>query len=314
MQASGIAATAPPAPSKRRGIANAGNAIPGFGCGPGRGRALYGAFASATPRAALARRLLDKAMELAMTDAISDFRGATRSPQAFHAWAGTTAPWFGVAALGFIAAGVAGGMFLTPASAWQSDAHRILFVRLPAAWISFAVYGAIAALSILVLRVDNRLASTLSSALAPTGMLFAVLALWSGAMWGKPLLGTWWGWDSQSVCVLLVLFLYGGFVALKAMIEEPRRAERAGALIALVGGAHLPVLYFSIQWWEVSRHVTAASHSVPASTPSIFATLALVTLGFAAYATFAALMRARLLIAEREWQARSAHLLRENTQ
>ena len=247
-----------------------------------------------------------------MTGATSDFRRASLSFPAFHAWAGTAAPWFGAAALVFIATGLAGGMLLMPAAAWHGEAQRILLVRLPAAWMSWALYAAIVGLSMLVLRGDNRLAATISSALAPTGMLFATVALWSGAMWEKPLHGSWWGWNAQSVCMLMLLFLFGGFVALKAMIEDPKRADRAGALIALVGGANVPVLYFSIQWWDLSRHGAAASQTASPSTPSILASLTFVTLGFAAYAAFAALKRARLLIAEREWQARSAHLMREN--
>ena len=230
--------------------------------------------------------------------------------EAMHAWARRSAPWFGAAALAFLTLGFVDGLLLRPASEWHADANRILLLHLPTVWISLATYAVVVVLSVCVIGYRNRLAALLSSALAPTGIVFALLALWSGALWERPMRGAWWDWDVRAVTGLLLLVLFLGIVATKAMIEEPRRADRAGALIALVGAANLAVLFFSMRWWDAMRRGGTPSPELPAVTPSVMIDLAFVTAGFAAYVLFAALMRVRFLIAEQEWQA-SAHCLLE---
>ena len=228
-----------------------------------------------------------------------------------HRWAGRAAPVLGWAAVILIGAGLAVGLLMAPRDAEQGDIFRVAALHRPAAALAVAIYAAIAVLSIATLRLRAKVAAMLAGALAPTGVLFTLLALWTEALWRRPVQGAWWAWEAESVSQLLMLFLYGGFIALRAMIDDPRRADRAGALMALLGAANLPVLYFSLYWWDVLRRGPAVA-TRPEMTPALFLAALLVGAGFAAYAAFAALKRVRCLIAEREALARSVRRMTES--
>jgi heme exporter protein C len=180
----------------------------------------------------------------------------------------------------------------------------------PAAWLSLLLYIAIGALSVLTLRRDTRLAAMLASAIAPTGALFTFLALWTEALWRKPVRGIWWVWDAESASQLMMLALFAGFIGLKALIDDPRRADRAGALLAVLGAASLPVLYFSLHWWDLLRGETVAARE-PAMSGALFLATVMVGLGFAAHATAVALRRTRCLIAERDALSRQLRRMLE---
>ena len=145
------------------------------------------------------------------------------APAAFFPLAGKMIPWFGAAAALLSVAGLVLGFLMAPTDHQQGDAYRIIFVHVPAAWLSMLIYVAMAFWAGVGLVFNTRLSSMLASALAPTGALFTFLALWTGALWGKPTWGAWWVWDARLTSELILLFLYIGFMALQAAIDEPDR-------------------------------------------------------------------------------------------
>jgi heme exporter protein C len=142
------------------------------------------------------------------------------------------------------------GLLIAPVDAQQGEAYRIIFVHVPASWMSMVIYMAMAFWSIMGLVFNTRLSALMTRALAPTGAMFAFISLWSGALWGKPMWGTWWVWDARLTSELLLFFLYLGYMALTSAIEDPKKGDRAGALIAIVGSVNVPIIYFSVKWWN----------------------------------------------------------------
>lgn len=206
-----------------------------------------------------------------------------------------------LAALGILA-GLALGLFIAPTDAQQGEAYRILYLHVPAAWIAMVCYGAMAFWALWGLAWKTRLAFVLMRSLAPTGALFAVLTLLTGSLWGHPTWGTWWVWDARLTSALLLALLYVGFIALTAAVDtpdDPRRGDQAGALLALVGALNLPVLYFSVSWWNTLHQGASISTRGSAIAPEMLAGLLLSTLGFWAYAGAAVLTRSRRLLQAR---------------
>jgi heme exporter protein C len=175
--------------------------------------------------------------------------------------------------------------------------------------MSMLIYVVMAFWAGLGLVLNTRLSSMMASALAPTGAWMTFIALWTGALWGKPTWGTWWVWDARLTSELLLLFLYLGFMALQAAIDDPRRADRAAGLLALVGVVNLPIIYFSVQWWNTLHQGSTINLTRAPSMASIMLTgLLLMVAAFWVYAIAAALQRVRAIILEREkdadWVAR----------
>ncbi|MCY1355989.1 heme exporter protein CcmC [compost metagenome] len=220
---------------------------------------------------------------------------AYAAPVRFYPLAGRMAPWFFAAAAVFALAGLWVGFAVAPTDAQQGEVYRIIFIHVPAfIYLVMAGYCALA----LVLR--TRLSSMMASALAPTGALFTALALWTGALWGQPTWGTWWVWDARLTSELLLLFLYLGFIALESAIDEPRRAERACAVLALVGVANIPVIYFSVQWWNTLHQGASVSlTAAPSMAATMLAGMLLMTLACWMYTIAVALVRVRCILRER---------------
>src|SRR5688500_14658600 len=172
------------------------------------------------------------------------------APQTFFPLAGKMLPFFAWAAGVLALAGLYIGFFVAPTDATQGEAYRIIFIHVPAAWMSMFIYVVMAGWAGWGLAFNTRLSGMMASALAPTGAMFTFLALWTGALWGKPTWGTYWVWDARLTSELVLLFLYLGFLALKGAIPDPARADRAGAILALVGVVNIPIIYFSVQWWN----------------------------------------------------------------
>ena len=210
-------------------------------------------------------------------------------------------PWFAAAAVLLCAAGLYVGLLVAPTDAVQKDAYRIIYIHVGAAWMSMFLYVVMAFWAAVGLAWNVRLASMLASAQAPTGALFAFIALWTGSLWGKPTWGTWWVWDARLTSELILLFLYIGFMALQAAIDDPRRADRAGAVLAIVGVINVPIIYFSVQWWNTLHQGSSVSFT---KSPSMAATMLLgmllIALGFWMYSIAAVLSRVRSIILERE--------------
>lgn len=223
------------------------------------------------------------------------------APQRLHRLAGLMVPWFGALAAVGIAAGTLIGLGMAPTDAVQGDAYRIIFVHVPAAWMSMVVYLAMAFWAAIGLAFNARAAHVLANALAPTGALMTAVALWTGALWGKPTWGAWWVWDARLTSELILLFLYLGVLSLHAAIDDPRRADRAAGLLALVGVVNVPVIYFSVKWWNTLHQGASVSlaKAPTMATPMLLGML-VMALGFWAYCIAASLARARIALLERE--------------
>jgi heme exporter protein C len=223
------------------------------------------------------------------------------SPATFYPLAGRMQPWFTGLAVLFGAVGLWIGLFVAPTDFQQGEGYRIIFVHVPASWMSMFIYCVMAFWSAMCLTLNTRLAGMMASALAPTGAMFAFLSLWTGALWGKPMWGTWWVWDARLTSELILFFLYLGFIALQAAIDDPRRADRAGAVLALVGVVNVPIIYFSVKWWNTLHQGASVSITRAPSMAKIMLTgMLLMSLAFWMYSIAAALSRVRSIILERE--------------
>src|SRR5215510_12688036 len=222
------------------------------------------------------------------------------SPQTFYPLAGALAPWFFVAALLLGLWGLYLGFFVAPTDFQQGESYRIIFIHVPAAWMSMFIYVVMAFWAGVGLAFNTRLCSMMASALAPTGALMTFIALWTGSLWGKPTWGTWWVWDARLTSELILLFLYFGFMSLQAAIDDPRRADRAGAVLALVGVVNVPIIYFSVQWWNTLHQGASVSFkSAPTMAASMFTGMILMSLAFWMYSIAVSLVRLRCIIKER---------------
>ena len=223
------------------------------------------------------------------------------SPASFFPLARRVAPWFGAGAAVLCVVGLWVGLVLAPTDAQQGDAYRIIFVHVPAAWMSMFIYVVMAFWCAVSLTFNTRLAAMLAQALAPTGAMFTVLALVTGAMWGKPAWGTYWAWDARMTSELILLFLYFGYMALRNAIDDPRRADRASAVLALVGAINVPIIYFSVQWWN-TLHQGASVSLTSAPTMAVTMLTGMLIMAVAAwfYAIAIALVRVQAIIVERE--------------
>ena len=223
------------------------------------------------------------------------------APQRFHALAGAAVPWFSVLAVALGLAGLGVGLLIAPTDHQQGDAYRIIFIHVPAAWMSMVIYIAMAFWAGIGLAFNARLAFMLANALAPTGALMTFIALWTGALWGKPTWGAWWVWDARLTSELILLFLYVGVLSLHAAIEDPRRADRAAGLLALVGVVNVPIIYFSVKWWNTLHQGASISFAkAPSMAAPMLLGMLVTALALWMYCIAVVLVRVRTLILERE--------------
>lgn len=198
------------------------------------------------------------------------------------------------------AAGLWVGFGLAPTDHQQGEVYRIIFLHVPAAWMSMFIYLVAALHAALGLIYGTRLSPLLARALAPTGALFTAIALWTGAAWGKPTWGAWWVWDARLTSELILLFLYLGYMAMVSAIEDSRRADGAGAIVLLAGVVNVPIIYFSVQWWStLHQGASIRMDTAPSMTHTMLAGMLLMALACWAYTLAVALVRTRCLILER---------------
>jgi heme exporter protein C len=223
------------------------------------------------------------------------------SPVRFYGLTGVLIPWLWAACLALSAAGLYMGFFVAPTDATQGESYRVIFVHVPAAWMSMLLYLVMAFWAAIGWAFNARLASMVARAIAPTGAMFTFLALWTGAFWGKPTWGTWWVWDARLTSELILLFLYLGFLALVNAIDDTRRADHAGALLAVVGAVNVPIIYFSVKWWNtLHQGATISMTAAPKMAQTMLTAMLLMTFAFWAYAFAVVFMRARAIVIERE--------------
>ena len=226
------------------------------------------------------------------------------TPAAFYPLAGRLTPWFAWAAALLTIAGLWIGFFVAPTDAQQGEGYRIIFVHVPASWMSMVIYCAMAFWAAIGLAFNTRLSAMMATALAPSGALFAFLSLLTGALWGKPMWGAWWVWDARLTSELILLFLYLGFMALQAAIDDPRRADKAAAVLAIVGVINVPIIYFSVKWWNTLHQGASVSLTrSPSMAQTMLWGMLLMALAFWMYAIAMALARVRNIILERESNA-----------
>lgn len=231
------------------------------------------------------------------------------SPPEFHRLAGRLVPWFAGLAVVLALVGLYIAFFAAPTDFQQGESYRIIFIHVPAAWMAMFLYLVMAFWSGVGLVFNTRLSAMLARAIAPSGALMAFISLWTGALWGRPTWGAYWVWDARLTSTLILLFLYLGFIALQSAIDDPRRADKASAVLALVGVVNVPIIYFSVRWWN-TLHQGASVKPGGSSMAGIMLTGMLVMVfAFWMYSIAAILHRARSVVLERERRNAWAHEL-----
>ena len=227
------------------------------------------------------------------------------SPPTFYRWGGTLQVIFGVAAAVLVVVGTYGGLVLAPADYQQGDAFRIIYVHVPSAWLSLLVYTTMAVAGGVALIWRMKLAELFVVAAAPIGAAFTALALVTGMLWGEPMWGTYWVWDARLTSELVLLFLYLGVIALNGAFEDPRRGARAAAVLALIGVVNVPIIHYSVEWWNsLHQGATVTKFDSPSISMDMLWPLLVNALGFTFYYCAMQCMRMRALVLSRERDAR----------
>ncbi|MDO8414045.1 MAG: heme ABC transporter permease CcmC [Gallionellaceae bacterium] len=222
------------------------------------------------------------------------------APSSFYGLIGKMIPWFAWSSGILFIIGLYIGFFVAPTDVQQGEAYRIMFIHVPTSILSMFVYLVMAGYAAMGLIFNTRLSSMMASALAPTGALLAFLSLWTGALWGKPMWGAWWVWDARLTSELVLLFLYLGFIALQAAIDDPRRADRASALLAIVGSVNVPIIYFSVKWWNTLHQGSTVKFSGTSMHVAMQQAMYTMLLACWLYVIAVSLIRVRSIILERE--------------
>jgi heme exporter protein C len=223
------------------------------------------------------------------------------SPPHVYAFARRWTPWFGGFAAVAILVALYGGLVLAPADYQQKDAFRMVYVHAPTAWLSLMIYTTMAVAAAVGLIWRMKVAHAAAAACAPIGAWFTVAALGTGMLWGKPMWGAYWVWDPRLTAELVLLFLYFGYMGLRAGIEDPVKADKASAVLAVVGVINVPIIKFSVEWWN-SLHQTATVMRLgkPTMNGDMLWPLLLMFLGFALYFITVLLIRLRAELLRRE--------------
>ena len=226
------------------------------------------------------------------------------APKRFYALASAVTPWCWGVALVFGLVSLYIGFFVAPTDFQQGESYRIIFIHVPSAWMSMLLYLSIAFWSALGWGLNARMASTLARAVAPTGAMFTAVALWTGALWGQPTWGTYWVWDARLTSELILLLLYLGYIALVEAIDDPRRSAQAGAVLSMVGALNVPIIYFSVRWWNTLHQGSSISMTAaPKMAQTMLLAMLLMTIAFWAYSFAAIFTRARALTLDLEHDA-----------
>ena len=204
------------------------------------------------------------------------------SPPHFYSLSAKMIPWFAVPGLALIGYGTWAGLFIAPPDYQQGDAFRIIYVHVPAAYLSMMAYMIMAISAGIGLIWRMKLAHAVAAGAAPLGAWFTFLALMTGSIWGRPMWGTWWEWgDPRLTSELIMLFLYFGYMALRAAIDDTVKADKASAVLALVGAVNIPIIHFSVEWWSsLHQGATIVREGGPAMPPEMLYPLLAHIFGF----------------------------------
>ncbi|MDR0588409.1 MAG: heme ABC transporter permease CcmC [Burkholderiales bacterium] len=227
------------------------------------------------------------------------------SPVKFYPLAGKMILIFSVLATILLVIGLAIGLYFAPIDVTQKDAYRIIFIHVPAAWMSMFLYVVMACWSGVALTFNTKLSSMMAQSIAPTGALMTAAALWTGAFWGKPTWGTYWAWDARMTSELVLLFLYLGVIALRNAIDDPRRADKACGILSLVGVVNVPIIYFSVKWWNTLHQGASITATQSSMDSMMLAGLLIMVFAYWFYAIAITLIRLKAILLEREPGVRS---------
>ncbi len=216
------------------------------------------------------------------------------NPGRFLRLANALLPWCAGLAAVSIAAGLYLALFVAPPDYQQGESVRIMYVHVPAAWMALFCYVCLAAASAVGIVWKHPLSDLVAKATAPVGACFTFLALVTGSLWGKPMWGTWWVWDARLTSVLILFFLYLGYMALRDAFDSPARGARAAAILALVGAVNVPIIKFSVDWWNTLHQPTSVfKMDGPAIHPSMLAPLLVMAMAYTAFYLWVLMLRVR---------------------
>jgi heme exporter protein C len=231
------------------------------------------------------------------------------SPPHVYRIAGTLTPWFAWPAGLLIVAALYGGLVLAPPDYQQGEGFRILYVHAPSAWLAVMIYGVMATAAAVGLIWRMKVAHAVAASCAGVGAWFTAVSLLTGMLWGKPMWGTYWVWDPRLTAQLILLFLYLGYMGLRAGIDDLGRADRASAVLAIVGVINIPIIRYSVEWWNSIHQAPSVMKMARPSMPmEMMAPLLMMLLGFTLYFAAVMLVRLRAEILRRE---RTASWIRE---
>ena len=222
------------------------------------------------------------------------------SPEGMYPFAGKMIKPFLAAALIFVLCGLYTGFFVAPVDATQGNSYRILYAHVPAAWMGMMLYVIMAVFCAVGSATGNRIWPMIASSIAPTGAMMTFLALWCGALWGRPTWGAYWVWDARLTSALILLFFYLGFIALENAISDWRRSDKACAVIGIVGLINVPIVYFSVNWWNTLHQGASLTSQGSSIHPMMLTAMLLMVVGFCLYSVAASFARLRSIILERE--------------
>jgi heme exporter protein C len=226
------------------------------------------------------------------------------NPARFMCISGAALSWLGGASLFVLAAGLVWSLLLAPPDYQQGESVRIMFIHVPAAWMALSVYLFVSVASAVALVWRHPLAEIAAQAAAPIGAAFTLVCLATGSLWGRPMWGTWWVWDARLTSVLVLFFLYLGYIALVNAFDDTSRGARAGSLLALVGVVNLPIIKFSVDWWNtLHQPASVVRLGGPAIDVSLLIPLLVMALGFGLLFGWLLLLRMRTALNERKARA-----------
>jgi len=223
------------------------------------------------------------------------------SPPHFYRIAGNWMPWLDTIFLLLLVAGLYGGLILAPPDYQQGESYRIIFIHVPSAWMSLFIYIVMAVCGVVILVWRMKIAEIVLISSASIGASFTFLALATGSLWGKPMWGTWWVWDARLTSELILLFLYLGVIGLHGAIEDKRIAARAVAILAIVGMVNIPIIHYSVEWWNsLHQGPTVTKFDKPSIHWSMLIPLLLMALAFQVYYVLALFQNCRAVLLQRE--------------
>lgn len=228
----------------------------------------------------------------------------TGSPPWFYNFSGKLIPWLWAVFLLLTAYGLYLGLFVAPADYQQGESVRIMYIHVPAAWMSMMIYGLMAIWGFIALVWRIRIMEVLIISSAPIGAAFTIIALVTGSLWGRPTWGTYWVWDARLTSELVLLFLYFGVIALYNAYDEPRKAARAASLMAIVGAINLPIIHFSVVWWNTLHQGSSIGTSGNSIHPSMLWPLLYMAIAFKFYYGANLLSRARVRLLKQDHRKR----------